>query len=364
MEGVRMNPRRIGPALASIAALMIACGGAPSAGTGSSTAPSASTPPSAPAQTATAQTATAQPSAAPSAAPQSAYLDDRSSPEQLIRSYYDAIARHQYLRAYGYWETSSTLPTYDAFAKGFADTSTAQVELGTVGGGAGAGQLYWSVPAAVFSTTGAGTQSFVGCYTLHLARPEIQTAPPFRGIAIQVGQLSAVATPAAARAGLTSACGTANATPLPWGAPGTGIDATRYIDDRSAGEEEIRSYYNAVNRKEYSRAYSYWEPGAPGLSAFGTFADGYANTKSVTLATKPGTSDAGAGQLYYSVPAVITASNVDGSTTIFAGCYKLHLGSPNAQATPPFQPLGIQSAKVTQAASGANANDLLNTACQ
>src|SRR5216110_1295566 len=136
MEGVRMSPRRIGPALASIAALMIACGGAPSAGTGSSAAPSASTPPSAPAQT-----ATAQPSAAPSAAPQSAYLDDRSSPEQLIRSYYDAIARHQYLRAYGYWETSSTLPTYDAFAKGFADTSTAQVELGTVGGGAGAGQL-------------------------------------------------------------------------------------------------------------------------------------------------------------------------------------------------------------------------------
>src|SRR5438045_6694985 len=95
MEGVRMNPRRIGPALASIAALMIACGGGPSAGTGSSAAPSASTPPSAPAQTATAQTATAQPataqpSAGPSAAAQSAYLDDRSSPEQLIRSYYDA----------------------------------------------------------------------------------------------------------------------------------------------------------------------------------------------------------------------------------------------------------------------------------
>jgi len=45
-----------------------------------------------------------------------AYLDDRSSAEQVVRSYYDAIGRRQYLRAYGYWETSPTLPTYDTFA--------------------------------------------------------------------------------------------------------------------------------------------------------------------------------------------------------------------------------------------------------
>jgi hypothetical protein len=353
-----VRPQKIRSALASmVVAFTIACAVAPSAGT-------SPTPTSSPSPSAPTQTASPQPSPSASAAPQSAYLDDRSSPEQLIFSYYDAITRHQYLRAYSYWEASSTLPSYDVFAKGFADTTAAQVELGTVGGSPGAGQLYWSVPAAVFSTTGAGAQNFVGCYTLHLGRPEIQAAPPFKGISIQTGQLTSVATPAAARAGLASACGSANATPLPWGAPGTGIDASRYVDDRSAGEQAIRSYYNAVNRKEYSRAYSYWEPGASGLAAFGPFSAGYANTKSVALATKPGATDVGAGQLYYSVPAVITASNTDGSTTVFSGCYKLHLGSPNAQATPPFQPLGIQSAKVAQAASGANANDLLNAACQ
>ena len=341
-----------------MAALTIACAAAPSAG-GNSATPTASTSSSAPTQS-----APTQPTAAPSATPQSAYLDDRSSPEQLIRSYYDAIGRRQYLRAYGYWEASSTLPSYDVFAGGFADTSAVQVELGTVGGSPGAGQLYWSVPAAVFSTTGAGAQSFVGCYTLHLARPEIQAAPPFRGISIQDGQLTSAATPAAARAGLAAACGSANATPLPWGAPGTGIDASRYVDNRSAGEEEMRSYYNAVNRKEYARAYTYWEPGASGLAAFDPFAAGYANTKSVALVTKTGTTDAGAGQLYYSVPAVISASNADGTTTLFSGCYKLHLASPNIQATPPFQPLGIQSAKISQAASAANPTDLLNAACQ
>ena len=339
-------------AVAVLVTLMTAaCSGPPSASPGASAAPTPS-----PGQSA------AQPSASPTNA-QTTYLDDRSSAEDLIRSYYDAIARRQYLRAYGYWEPSTTLPTFDAFAKGFESTTAVQVQFGTVGGGAGAGQLYWSVPAVVLATTTAGPQAFVGCYTVHLARPEIQTAPPFKSMAIQTGPLQSVATPDAARTALPTVCGTANATPLPWGAPGTGIDAARYIDDRSNGEETIRSYYNAINRKEYSRAYSYWEPGASQLAAFDAFASGYANTKSVALATKPGTIGVGAGQTNYTVPAVVTATNTDNSTTVFAACYTLHVASPNAQATPPFKPLAIQTARVTQASSGSNATDLLNTAC-
>jgi hypothetical protein len=350
--------KKIAPLIAAlVASLTIACATTPSAGTGGSPSPTAS--PVASAST----SPTASPTTAPTTAPDTGYLDDRSSAEQLIRSYYDAINRRQSIRAYAYWEPSTTLPTYDTFAKGFADTTSAQVELGTVGGSPGAGQLYWSVPAAVFSTTSPGAQNFVGCYTVHLARPEIQTAPPFKGMLISAGQVSAVASAAAARSGLATTCGTANATPLLWAAGGTSIDAAQYIDDRSLGETVIRSYYNSVNRKEYARAYGYWEPGAAGLAPFDIFAAGYANTKSVTLLTKPGTTDAGAGQLYYSVPAVITAANADGSTTIFSGCYKLHLASPNIQATPPFQPLAIQSARIAQAASGSNPNDLLNSAC-
>jgi len=204
-------------------------------------------------------------------APASAYLDDRSSAEQVIRSYYDAIGRRQYIRACAYREPSATVPTFEVFQKGFADTTSVQVELGTVGGDAGAGQLHWSVPAAVFSTTTSGAQAFVGCYTLHLARPEIQAAPPFKPMAIESAQVTAVASSAAARSGLAGACGGANKNPLPWGAAGAGIDATRYVDDRSAGEELVRSYYNSINRKEYSRAYAYWEAGAPGLAAFDPF---------------------------------------------------------------------------------------------
>ncbi len=349
-----MTIQRIGAVVAILVAfLTVACGAAPQAGGSPSPTPTASPT----------QTAAAQPTVVPTPSPASAYLDDRGNPDVVIRSYYDAIGRHQYLRAFGYWEPSATLPSFDVFEKGFADTTSVQVELGTVGGSPGAGQLYWSIPAAVFSTTTAGAQSFVGCYTVHLARPEIQTDPPFKPMAIQTGQLSSVASAAAARSALATVCGSANSTPLPWGAPGTGIDAARYLDDRSGAEELIRSYYNAVNRKEYARAYGYWEVGAPQLSAFAPFAAGYANTKSVALLTKPGTSDVGAGQTYYRVPTVVTASNADGSTTIFAGCYTLHLASPNAQATPPFRPLGIQSAHIAQAAGGSNTSDLLNSAC-
>jgi hypothetical protein len=307
--------------------------------------------------------ATAQPPASASTAPASAYVDDRSRAEAVIQSYYNAIEQKQYLRAYSYWESSDSLPPYATFAQGFADTTDVQVELGSVGGNPGAGQLYWSVPAAVFSTTTSGAQSFVGCYTVHLAQPAIQAAPPFKPMSIQAGQISAVATAAAARAALSTACGSANATPLPWGNASGGIESANYVDDRSAGEAVIRSYYNAVNRKEYTRAYAYWESAASQLPAFTPFQAGYANTKSVTLLTTPGTVGAGAGQTYYTVPAVITASNSDGTTTIFSGCYTLHLGSPNAQATPPFQPVAIQSARIAQAASGAITSDLLNSAC-
>jgi hypothetical protein len=134
------------------------------------------------------------------------------------------------------------------------------------------------------------------------------------------------------------------------------------VDDRSAGEAVIRSYYNAVNRKDYTRA----NVGRAAPRSFQPSRNSTRVTRTPSrsrLLTKPGTIGAGAGQTYYSVPAVITASNSDGTTTIFAGCYTLHLGSPNAQATPPFQPVGIQSAHIAQTSSGSNTTDLLNSAC-
>jgi hypothetical protein len=138
-----------------------------------------------------------------------------------------------------------------------------------------------------------------------------------------------------------------------------------YLDDRSTPEAVISSYYDAVNRREYSRAYSYWEPAAAEreLPPFDVFASGYADTVAVDLTLGDVGSGAGAGQLYYTVPVTLVASMSDGSIQTFVGCYTLHLGRPQLQAVPPFQPLGIQSASVEAVDNAAPTADLMAQAC-
>lgn len=113
-----------------------------------------------------------------------------------------------------------------------------------------------------------------------------------------------------------------------------------YRDDRSTPEAVLESLYNAIDRQEYLRAWSYFrdEPGRPD---FESFAKGYADTAHVRLRLGAGTSDGAAGSIYTTVPAVVEAVSAGGGRKVFAGCYELRLVQPAAQATPPFQPLGI-----------------------
>ncbi len=137
-----------------------------------------------------------------------------------------------------------------------------------------------------------------------------------------------------------------------------------YMDDRSSGETLMRSYVNAINRKEYVRAYSYWEPQAQQRPPFDRFEQGFANTASVELTIGTVTGDAGAGQFYNSVPVVLVSHLTNGQTQTFAGCYVTHLGSPSAQGAPPFQPLGFRSADVRQVPDNSAPAPLLANACQ
>jgi hypothetical protein len=138
-----------------------------------------------------------------------------------------------------------------------------------------------------------------------------------------------------------------------------------YLDDRSTPEGVINSYWDAVNKREYARAYSYWEAAAADreLPPFHDFASGYEATTSVqvTLGTIRG--DVGAGQLYFSVPVTLLASAFDGSLQTFVGCYTLHLGRPQLQAEPPFQPMAIQHAKIVEVDNDASTSELMARAC-
>jgi hypothetical protein len=294
------------------------------------------------------------------------YLDDRSTATGLIQSYFNAINMRQYLRAYSYWEKNSKVGPYNAFQQGYQDTDSVKVTLGTISGDAGAGQRYFTVPAVlVAETTNGKTQTFAACYTLHLASPDIQGVPPFNPLAIATGVAKAASNGSKAKDLLVHACDG-----VPQGAPITPAPLTNtnditkgnYLDDRSNAVDVLSSLFNAVNRKEYVRAYSYWETNSK-VGPFDKFQQGYANTASVQLTTGKVTSGNGAGQIYYTVPAVLKAKTSGGSTQTFVACYILHLSRPEIQGTPPFQPLAIQSATAKQVNNGSDTDDLLRKAC-
>jgi hypothetical protein len=190
----------------------------------------------------------------------------------------------------------------------------------------------------------------------------VQATPPFRPLGIRSATLAPVAAGTDTTAAMATACpATIAMTPPPTPPPGD-ITATYYIDDRSEPVSVLRSLFNAVNRHEYLRAFSYWEPGS-NVGSFTDFEAGYADTAEVQLVTGNATSDAGAGQLYYLVPVTLNVTTTGGEHQTFVGCYNLHLSNPGIQTEPPFMPMGVRAANVQLAAAGADTAALMAAAC-
>jgi hypothetical protein len=120
-----------------------------------------------------------------------------------------------------------------------------------------------------------------------------------------------------------------------------------YLDDRSTATALVRSFYNAINRHEYARAYTYFgDSAAP--QPYATFAAGYADTAAVTVATGTASSDGAAGSIYYTLPVAIDAVSTGGTHKQFAGCYTTRLVEP-ANQDPPVTPMFIYQAKLSPA---------------
>lgn len=149
-------------------------------------------------------------------------------------------------------------------------------------------------------------------------------------------------------------------------AEATAIQATtEYLDDRSSAESVVRSLFNAINSRQYLRAYSYWEPNTEGLPPFEEFEQSFAQTQYVELFhVGEVLTEAGAGQQYFAVPYIISVTNTDGSVEAFAGCYLMHLANPAIQATPPFQPLAIRAAAIRQMGEGDDSFTISATLCE
>ena len=121
-----------------------------------------------------------------------------------------------------------------------------------------------------------------------------------------------------------------------------------YLDDRSTPSAVIESLYNAINARQYLRAYNYFAPDA--VADYDNFKAGYQNTDSVTLRLGEPLAEGTAGTTYTHIPTVIRATESDGTEQVYTGCYLVAALSPSAQDTPPFVPIRIADGTLTPTA--------------
>jgi len=335
-----------------------------------------------PPPTATALPPTSSPAASPTAAitpiptlplavvppsPIQNYIDDRSTPSQVIVSYYNALNRQEYLRAYNYWlNPTGTQGSFTRFVSGYKDTARVDLVFGSITSGVGAGQIYYTVPVLLKATARNGVRAnWAACYIVHQARPENFGEPPFISMGIDRGSASPydllvddVSALAAACTGFPSGDSPAAVYRNP-----LNIDKSNFLDDRSGPLETVSSLLNALNRKEYVRAYSYYQNPAVFPGPYDPYAAGYADTGAITAVFGTLQSQAAAGHMYYKQPLAMHVQKTDGTTQTYVGCYALHLAQPAGQSTPPFQPMGITGGSFKAVDNNADINTLLASAC-
>jgi hypothetical protein len=312
-----------------------------------------------------------QPAATNTAAPiptLANYLDDRSTPSQVIVSFYNAINRQEYLRAYSYWSDPATsLGSFTAWASGYSNTATVDLAFGQITGDPGMNQVYYTIPVILKTTAKNNTHTnYAACYVVHETNPLVYSSPIIDPMSIAQGSAKPSDINASDASVLATACSgypVGGNPPFSASSNGLNIDKSNFVDNRSGPIETVSSLLNAINLKQYVRAYSYFQNPATFPGPYDPYASGYSDTDSIKVTFGVAQSEGAAGSLYYKVPLAMKVLTTSGATQTFVGCYTLHLSQPSIQATLPFQPLGIIAGNLKQVANGTDVNALLPTAC-
>ena len=295
------------------------------------------------------------------------YMDDRSTPSQVIVSLYNAINRKEYLRAYSYWrDPASSLGSFSAYANGYQYTAFVKLVFGQITGDPGMSQVYYTIPVILKATSTSNVRTnYAACYVVHKTSADVYGAPPFEPMTIDRGSAFVSDMNASDASVLATACQGYPSGPdqVPVSSNPLNIDKTNFLDNRSGPIETVSSFLNALNRKQYVRAYSYFEVPATFPGDYVLWSNGYANTDSMTVIFGTVQGEGAAGSLYYKVPLATHVLTTANTTQTFVGCYTLRLVQPAVQGVPPFQPMGIISGHFNQVANSTNVNALLPTAC-
>lgn len=92
-------------------------------------------------------------------------------------------------------------------------------------------------------------------------------------------------------------------------------------DDRSDPVATLASYYDAINSRDFRRAYRFWESPP---SSYDRFEAGFADTDRVRLLIEPPPRMEGAaGSSFAEISTIVVATTRSGNERVFAGCYTL-----------------------------------------
>lgn len=229
------------------------------------------------------------------------YYHQQAHPEQVIASYFNAINRQEYQRAYGYWE--SPTQTYTDFVAGFATTASvnAVIRIPNMVEGA-AGSLYTAIPTLILATHTDGSRHvYRACYVLR--RSNLEEDAPW-----DIYQADATIAANANVEQLAQAC-TYGPPPPDW-----------VYDEQDTPLHMIGSYINAIDQQDYHRAYGYWESNP---QTYADFAAGFADTASVmAVARLPVLVEGAAGSQFARVATLLVATHTDGSHHFYRACYE------------------------------------------
>ena len=89
-------------------------------------------------------------------------------------------------------------------------------------------------------------------------------------------------------------------------------------DDRDDPVSALASYVEAINARDYRRAYRFWE--SP-TSTYDQFVRGFADTNRVRLLLEPPRVEGAAGSTYAALMTILVATTRGGNERVFAGCY-------------------------------------------
>jgi len=91
-------------------------------------------------------------------------------------------------------------------------------------------------------------------------------------------------------------------------------------DDRTDPVTTLAAYYDAINSRDFRRAYGLWESPP---SSFEKFESGFADTDRVRLLIEPPRLEGAAGSSFAEISTIVIATTRSGNERVFAGCYTL-----------------------------------------